>query len=107
MPPNSPLWRMRHRRDGCGRAGKKRHMAFRGRTLSDKKYDVLPFTAKTRMSGVNYDGNEIRKGAAEAMQQYVTHAGGIYSAECSQVVQSIAQQGGTPLVVAKTIKSSA
>ena len=77
---------------------------IRGRTLSDKNMTFFPFTAKTRMSGVNYDGNEIRKGAAEAMQQYVTHAGGIYSAECSQVVQSIAQQGGTPLVVAKNHK---
>lgn len=44
---------------------------IRGRTLSDKSMTFSPFTAKTRMSGVNYDGNEIRKGAAEAMQQYL------------------------------------
>ena len=53
------------------------------------------------MSGVNYDGCEIRKGAADAMQAYVTQAGGTYSGECDQVLKSIATRGGTPLVVAK------
>ena len=53
------------------------------------------------MSGVDFDGNEIRKGAAESMQLYVTHAGGLYSEECDRIVQDIAKQGGTPLVVAK------
>ena len=61
----------------------------------------IPFTAVTRMSGVDFDGNEIRKGAADAMQAYVTHAGGMYSEECDNVVKSIASKGGTPLVVAK------
>lgn len=79
----------------------KEKFGIRGRSLSDKNMTFIPFTARTRMSGVDYDGNEIRKGAAEAMQQYVTHAGGTYSAECSRIVQDIAKQGGTPLVVAK------
>ena len=39
----------------------------------------VPFTAVTRMSGVNFDGSEIRKGAADAIQTYVTQAGGLYS----------------------------
>lgn len=77
---------------------------IRGRKLADKDMTFIPFSAKTRMSGVNFDGNEIRKGAAEAMQAYVTQAGGIYSKECSRIVQDIAKQGGTPLVVAKNHK---
>lgn len=82
----------------------KEKFGIRGRSLSDKNMIFIPFTAKTRMSGVDYDGNEIRKGAAEAMQQYVIHAGGVYSQECDHVVQEIAKQGGTPLVVAKNHK---
>ena len=64
----------------------------------------IPFTAATRMSGVDFDGNEIRKGAADAMQKYVTQYGGSYSAECDDVVKAISNQGGTPLVVAKNHK---
>ena len=77
---------------------------IRGRELSDKNMTFIPFTAKTRMSGVDYDGNEIRKGAADTMQEYVTHAGGIYSEECDRIVKEIANKGGTPLVVAKNHK---
>lgn len=79
----------------------KEQFGIRGRSLSDKDMKFVPFTAVTRMSGVDFDGNEIRKGAADAMQSYVTKAGGSYSEECSQVVKEIAQKGGTPLVVAK------
>lgn len=77
---------------------------IRGRELSDKNMTFIPFTAKTRMSGVDYDGNEIRKGAADTMQKYVTENGGIYSEECDQIVKEIANKGGTPLVVAKNHK---
>ena len=77
---------------------------IRSRELSDKNMTFIPFTAKTRMSGVDYDGNEIRKGAADTMQEYVTENGGIYSNECGRIVKEIANQGGTPLVVAKNHK---
>lgn len=77
---------------------------IRGRELSDKNMTFIPFTAKTRMSGVDYDGNEIRKGAADTMQKYVTENGGIYSDECDRIVKEIANKGGTPLVVAKNHK---
>ena len=77
---------------------------IRGRELSDKNMTFIPFTAKTRMSGVDYDGNEIRKGAADTMQQYVTENGGVYSEECDRIVKEIANKGGTPLVVAKNHK---
>lgn len=77
---------------------------IRGRELSDKNMTFIPFTAKTRMSGVDYDGNEIRKGAADTMEKYVTESDGIYSEECDRIVKEIANKGGTPLVVAKNHK---
>lgn len=82
----------------------KEKFGLRERKLSDKNASFLPFTAQTRMSGVDYDGNEIRKGAAETMQAYVAQAGGIYSKECGRIVQDIAKQGGTPLVVVKNYR---
>ena len=72
---------------------------LRGRSL--EQMEIVPFTAVTRMSGVNDGGREIRKGAADSIKAYVEAAGGTYSQECEQVVQHIAQQGGTPLVVAR------
>lgn len=82
----------------------KEKFGIRGRELSDKNMTFIPFTAKTRMSGVDYDGNEIRKGAADTMQKYVTENGGVYSEECDRIVKEIANKGGTPLVVAKNHK---
>ncbi len=82
----------------------KERFGIRERNLSDKQFTFIPFTAKTRMSGVDYDGNEIRKGAADAIRDYVISEGGTYSSECEDVVTRIAEQGGTPLVVAKNHK---
>lgn len=79
----------------------KKQFGIRGRSLSDKGMKFIPFTAVTRMSGVDFEGNEIRKGAADAIQSYVAAAGESYSEECSLVVKKIAQKGGTPLVVTK------
>ncbi len=78
----------------------KRNYGLRGRTLSDKKMTFIPFTAKTRMSGVDYSGHEIRKGASESVRSYVEEAGGTYTPDCQRVVSGISKQGGTPLVVA-------
>lgn len=79
----------------------KEKFGLRGRTLSDKNMTFLPFTAKTRMSGVDYDGHEIRKGAAESIHAYVEASGGTYPQDCDRIVREIAHQGGTPLVVTK------
>lgn len=79
----------------------KEKFGLRGRTLQDKNMTFLPFTAATRMSGVDYDGHEIRKGAADSVRAYVEATGGCYSEECDRIVKEIARQGGTPLVVAK------
>ena len=82
----------------------KEKFGLRGRSLQDKDMTFIPFTAATRMSGVDFKGNEIRKGAADAIQDYVTHGGGTYSADCDAAVKAIASKGGTPLVVAKNHK---
>lgn len=79
----------------------KKQFGIRGRSLSDKGMKYIPFTAVTRMSGVDFEGNEIRKGAADSIQSYVAAAGESYSEECRLVVKEIAQKGGTPLVVTK------
>lgn len=78
----------------------KERFGLRGRALSDKNMVFIPFTAKTRMSGVDYSGHEIRKGAADSVRSYVEAGGGRYSEDCDRVVREIANQGGTPLVVA-------
>ena len=82
----------------------KEKFGIRGRTLEDKNMQFIPFTAKTRMSGVDYDGTEIRKGAADSVKEYVLANGGTYSTECDEAVKAISNQGGTPLVVAKNHK---
>ena len=82
----------------------KEQFGLRGRTLEDKGMEFIPFTAATRMSGVNYEGNEIRKGAADSVRAYVEAAGGVFSQECDEAVERIAKAGGTPLVVAKNCR---
>lgn len=77
---------------------------IRVRNLSDSHIEFIPFTAKTRMSGVNFEGNEIRKGASDSIKKYVLENGGTYSSQCEEVVQNISNQGGTPLVVCKNHK---
>lgn len=77
---------------------------IRARSLMDKQMEFIPFSAITRMSGVDYEGNEIRKGAAEAIKQYVINAGETYSDECERVTSEISRSGGTPLVVTKNHK---
>jgi potassium-transporting ATPase ATP-binding subunit len=62
--------------------------------------EFVPFTAQTRMSGINLDGREVRKGAVDAIEKYVNGNGHQTSAELREVVERIAKAGGTPLVVA-------
>lgn len=82
----------------------KKQFNIRGRDLNDKNINFIPFSAKTRMSGVDYNGDEIRKGAVDAIKDYVSQFGGVYSDECDEVVRKISNQGGTPLIVAKNYK---
>ena len=78
---------------------------IRGRELADKTAAFVPFTAQTRMSGINLDGREIRKGATDAIAAYVKGNGGIISPELQEIVERIARAGGTPLVVAERTRA--
>ncbi|MBF0537027.1 MAG: potassium-transporting ATPase subunit KdpB [Nitrospirae bacterium] len=61
----------------------------------------IPFSAHTRMSGVDMDGREIRKGATDAVQEYVRQQGGVFPIDIIGIVEEVARQGATPLVVAE------
>jgi K+-transporting ATPase ATPase B chain len=74
---------------------------IRGRELADHETAFVPFTAQTRMSGVNLNGREIRKGSADAIAAYVKGHGITVAAEVQATVDRIARAGGTPLVVAE------
>ena len=79
----------------------KEKFGLRERELSPHQAVFIPFTANTRMSGVNLDGREIRKGAADAIERYVSAGGGIVTDDLRGIVQGVARSGGTPLVVAE------
>jgi K+-transporting ATPase ATPase B chain len=78
----------------------KQKYGIRGRELAPHAATFVPFTAQTRMSGVNLDGRLIRKGAAESVAAFVKQNGGTFPAELHDTVQRISRAGGTPLVVA-------
>jgi potassium-transporting ATPase ATP-binding subunit len=78
---------------------------IRGRELADRSAAFVPFSAQTRMSGVNLDGREIRKGAADAIARYVTGNGGTVPPDLQATVDRIARAGGTPLVVAERTRA--
>ncbi len=70
--------------------------------------EFVPFTAQTRMSGVNLaDGREVRKGAASSVRQWIRDNGGVPPEELGQMVDSISGAGGTPLVVAEKANGTA
>jgi potassium-transporting ATPase ATP-binding subunit len=65
------------------------------------EHQFVPFSATTRMSGVNLNGTVIRKGAGDAVKRFLTEQGGSPPPELDRIVQGVAEQGGTPLVVAR------
>jgi len=69
--------------------------------------ELVPFTAQTRMSGIVVEGRSVRKGAAEAVRRWVEEQGGTVPPELGETVDSIAAQGGTPLVVAEADSAEA
>ncbi|HLK33309.1 MAG TPA: potassium-transporting ATPase subunit KdpB [Terriglobales bacterium] len=79
----------------------KEKYGLRGRELGSHEAHFVPFTAQTRMSGVDLNGFEIRKGAADAIATYVSQHGNNMPAEVKATVEQIARSGGTPLVVAE------
>src|ERR1700751_3382615 len=77
----------------------KERFNLRERELGE--HEFVPFSATTRMSGVNLNGTMVRKGAADAVKAFIAENGGRAPAEIDTAVQQVAEQGGTPLVVAR------
>ena len=74
---------------------------LRGRDLSGMRAEFVPFSAQTRMSGVDLPGSKIRKGSADAIARYLEQQGSSMPRQVTDRVEEIARQGGTPLVVAE------
>ncbi|MBS0184237.1 MAG: potassium-transporting ATPase subunit KdpB [Nitrospira sp.] len=82
----------------------KEKYGLRARDIHEIGATFIPFTAQSRMSGVNLDGRQIRKGSTDAIEAYVAAQGGRFSPDIRRNVETIAKQGGTPLVVAENAK---
>ncbi len=78
----------------------KERYGLRGREFGIHEASFIPFTAQTRMSGVNLNGREIRKGAVDAIEKYCNANGGFCPNDMREIVERISRAGGTPLVVA-------
>jgi K+-transporting ATPase ATPase B chain len=78
----------------------KEKYGLRGREFGIHEATFIPFTAQTRMSGVDLNGREIRKGAVDAIEKYVAASGAACPADMREIVDRISRAGGTPLVVA-------
>jgi K+-transporting ATPase ATPase B chain len=78
----------------------KNRFGLRGRELAEIHANFIPFSAQTRMSGVDFDGRCIRKGASDRIAAFVRESGGEVPGELTSIVEGIGKQGGTPLVVA-------
>ena len=74
---------------------------IRERQLASHEATFVPFTAETRMSGIDYDGSRLRKGAGDAILAFARTEGGSPPPELEQVTTRIANEGGTPLAVAR------
>jgi K+-transporting ATPase ATPase B chain len=79
----------------------KEKYGLRGRDVNKLHATFIPFTAQTRMSGVNLDGRRIRKGSLDAVAAHVAQDGGHLPERVTREAERISRQGGTPLVVAE------
>jgi K+-transporting ATPase ATPase B chain len=82
----------------------KEKYGLRGRELAPHNPVFIPFSAQTRMSGVDMDGREIRKGAPEAIKRYIAEKGQLVPQEVQEHVDRVAKSGGTPLLVAANFR---
>jgi potassium-transporting ATPase ATP-binding subunit len=78
----------------------KEKYSLRGRELAEHEAQFIPFSAYTRMSGVDLDGRKLRKGATDAISQFVKEAGGTVPESLFEISDRISRSGGTPLAVA-------
>ncbi len=85
----------------------KQKFGLRGRDVQELGASFIHFTAHTRMSGVDLDGREIRKGAADAVRAYIAERGGHFPNDVEILVDQVAKRGSTPLVVAEAVAGQA
>src|SRR5262249_35633934 len=78
----------------------KEKYSLRGREVAEHEAHFIPFSAYTRMSGVDMNGRRLRKGATEAVAQFVAEAGGKVPSSLAEISDRISRNGGTPLAVA-------
>ncbi|MCC7087500.1 MAG: potassium-transporting ATPase subunit KdpB [Pirellulales bacterium] len=83
----------------------KEKYGLRGRSVHGLGAQFIPFSAQTRLSGVDMDGRRIRKGAAQSIERFVTEQGGALGSGIRESVDQISRRGGTPLVVADGTKT--
>src|SRR5436853_2553332 len=79
----------------------KKKYGLRAREVADHEAEFVAFTAQTRMSGINIDGRQVRKGATESIAKFVLMMGGSFPASVTEITDGISRTGGTPLVVAE------
>jgi potassium-transporting ATPase ATP-binding subunit len=84
----------------------KEKYGLRGRELASHEANFVPFSAQTRMSGVDLNGFQIRKGAAESIATFLSHNGSTFPDAVRNTVEDIARSGGTPLVVAERTRGA-
>lgn len=77
------------------------HLRLRGRGLAELEATFIPFSATTKVSGVDFAKDQIRKGSPEAIKKWISKRGGEFSVETQKVIEQVASCGGTPLVVSK------
>ena len=82
-----------------------KEFGLRGREINKLGATFIPFTAETRMSGANLPGRQIRKGAAQAIEEYLKEIGGTFPSSVQQSVEDVSRKGGTALVVSEGKKA--
>lgn len=82
----------------------KNQFSLRGREVAAPEAHFVMFSAETRMSGVDFPGKAIRKGASDSVRNFVEASGGVFPAAVQTQVEDISRKGGTPLVVAENEK---
>ena len=100
MRLNCPAWPTKRRKAARSSCWPKRNTGCADGTFPKDEADFIPFSAYTRMSGVDFEGRRLRKGATDAICKFVRECGGQVAGDVQEMSDRIARNGGTPLAVA-------
>ena len=107
MPRNWPRSPMKHRKGAASSCWPSSSSTCAQRDIAGAEREFVPFSAQTRMSGVESGDAQIRKGAADAIQQLCARrSGGVFPRPSATIVQDVARRGSTPLVVADAARGA-